>query len=150
MSINMRVLPIRDEQIAELAAEPGRFARDEMIDPAAELYDNWRNIDYLLGGQSFLVEGDVQLKHSPNEPAHAIRSARVPALAAQLDQLSDGEIRDRLGAEVMRSAGMRVSQYHSVDNLLRDVMPAMYQLRTAVVRAAADGSGLAVWRYEDL
>lgn len=150
MSINMRVLPIRDEQIDELAANPSRLAHDEMIDPAAELYDTWKNLDYLLGGQSFLVAGDVQLKHSANEPAHAIRSLRVPALAAQLDGLSDGDIRDRLGSEAMRSAGMRVSQYHSVDNLLRDILPAMHQLRTVVVRAAADGSGLAVWRYEDL
>src|SRR4051812_10519941 len=117
MSINMRVLPVRDEQIAELAADPSQLARDEMVEPAAELYDNWKNLDYLLGGQSFLVTGDVQLKQSTNEPAHAIRSIRVPELVAQLDGLSDGDIRDRLGAEAMRSAGMRVSQYHNVDNL---------------------------------
>ena len=148
MSINVRVLPVSDEQFAKLAADPSRLARDEMTDPAAELYDNWRNLDYLLGGQSFLVTGDVQLKDSTNEPAHAIRSARVPALAAQLDGLSDGDIRDRLGAEAMRSAGMRVSQYHTVDNMLRDILPAMHQLRTAVVRAAAEERGLVVWRYE--
>lgn len=146
----MRVLPIRDEQIAELAAHPARLASDEMVDPAAELYDTWKNLDYLLGGQSFLVAGDVQLKHSSDEPAHAIRSSAVPALAAQLDGLFDGDIRDRLGAEAMRAAGMRVSLHHNVDNLLRDILPAMYQLRTAVVRAATDGAGLVVWRYDGL
>ncbi len=148
MSINMRVLPVRDDEIAAIAADPRLLDGDAMAESATELYDSWRNIDYLLGGNSFLLAGDVEVKDSINEPAHAIRSNSIPALAAQLDAISDGDIRKRLGADVMRAAGMRVSQYHNVDNMLRDILPAIHRLRTAVVRAVADKFGLVIWRYE--
>lgn len=144
----MRVLPVRDDEIAAIASDPRLLDGAAMAESATELYDSWRNIDYLLGGKSFLLAGDVELKHSISEPAHAIRSSGMPALAAQLDAISDGDVRERLGADVMRAAGMRVSQYHNVDNMLRDILPAMHGLRTAVVRAVADKLGLVIWRYE--
>lgn len=148
MSINMRILPVRDEEIERIAAEPRKLDDAANTAAATELYDNWREIDYLLGGQSFLLVGDVVVKHSVDEPAHGVRSNHMPAIVALLDSISDGDVRERLSAESMRAAGVEVSRYHNVDNMLRDIAPAMYRLRTAIARAAAENCGLVIWRYE--
>ncbi len=148
MSINMKVLPMSDEDMDLLAADPQRLSDEKLTEGAAKLYDNWREIDYLLGGGSFLMSGDVLVKDSRDEPAYAIKSDRVPALAALLDSISDGDVRQRLDAERMRAAGVHVSRFHNVDNMLRDIAPAMNELRSAVARAAAEKRGLLIWRFE--
>lgn len=148
MSINMKVLPVSDDEIARVAVDPRKLDDSAYTSAAADLYEHWREIDYLLGGNSFLVTGDVVVKSSINEPAHAVRSERVPALVAHLDSISDGDVRERLSAERMRAAGLHVSRFHNVDNKLRDIAPAMYELRAAVARAAAEHHGLVVWRFE--
>ncbi len=148
MSYNMRVLPLPDDDIQRIAMNPRVLEQSAMADAATELYDQWREIDYILGGQSFLLRGDVVLKQSANEPAHAILSKRVPQLASELERITDGEIRERLSPERMAEAGRRVPAYHNVDSMLRDILPAIYGLRTAVARAAAEQRGLVIWRYE--
>lgn len=148
MSINMKVLPLLAGDIERVAADPKSLDDSSFIDGAANLYDNWRDIDYILGSPSFLTSGDVVIRDSRDEPAHAIRSERVPELAALLESISDSDVRERLSAERMRAAGIHVSRFHNVDNKLRDVAPAMHELRAVVARAVAENRGLLVWRYE--
>ncbi len=144
----MKILPVYDEEIDRVVADPRRLDETKFTDEARDLYDNWREIDYLLGSHSFLMVGDILVKEGGDEPAHAIRSDHIPALATLLDSISDGDVRDRLSAERMRAAGLHVSRFHNVENMLRDIAPAMYKLRSAVARAAAEKRGLLVWRYE--
>jgi hypothetical protein len=151
MSINMKVLPISDDDVASIAVDPKRLEDPSVTSDAAELYDHWREIDFVLGGQSFIMKGDIVLHESKSEPIHAIRSNNVPSLEAALSAISGNELRQRLDPVRMRAAGLWVPEYPQyVDKLFTDLSSALNGLRGVVASAAAQGKGLVVWRHEGL
>jgi hypothetical protein len=149
MAINMRVLSIRDDEVASVAADPKCLDHQPLKHDVAELHDHWREVDYVLGGQSFIMKGDTVIKQSKNEPIHAIRSSNVPSLAAALNALSGNELRHRLDPVRMREAGLWVPEYPGyIERLLPPVSTALDKLRELVQSAASQGKGLIVQRYE--
>jgi hypothetical protein len=149
MTINMRVMSASDEEIAVIAANPKRLDHQYDLSQVAELYVHWRVLDYLLGGQSFLVKGDTVLKESKNEPVHVIRTAGLPTIADALQSASESEVRTKLDPARMRAAGLWVPEYPQYANeILPAILAALGELRDVVARASRDAKGLVVWRYE--
>lgn len=151
MSINMRVMAVSDADIASFTADPTKLDLPSIVVEAAELNEHWREIDYILGGQSFLLAGDAMVRQSRSEPAHVIHASKVPSLATTVGSLSESQIRNRLDPVAMRAAGLWVpDSARYIDNIVPTIVTEVESLRRVVVNAAETGKALVVWRSEGL
>jgi hypothetical protein len=154
MGINMKVFATTDKEIRARATDPKRVT-DRLGVPSetatAELWNQWRELDFVVGPQSSITMGDTVIEDGGCEGIHAIYSASVPAFAAALRALSNENLRERLNAESMRAAGLWLADYPgAVDEVFPEVLSAFHALRALVLRAEADGNGLIFCRYEAL
>ena len=154
MSVNMRVFSVGDDGI-RASVEDRKRVRDWLWNPAeedgAELWNRWREIDYVLGLHSPITSGDTAIEEGGSEPIHAIQSSRVPSFADALHAISDEVLRERLDPSQMRDAGLWVPVYPQyVDNIFSELAKAFHELRDVAARAADRGNGLIFCRYESL
>ncbi len=152
MGINMKVFSLPDEEIRASIADPKRIAArleyPSAVD-AAELWNQWRAVDFVVGPQSSVMKGDITIEDAGWEGTHAIHSASVASFAQKLGALSDAAVRERLDPVEMRAAGVWVAEYPgAVDEIFPEILSAFHKLRDLARRAEAQGNGLVFCRYE--
>jgi hypothetical protein len=167
MGISMSVLMITDDQIRDFSQSPSRL--EDLLNRTIPfvskdlcyLADFWDGLHYVLtagpdGAEvllGVLKRGDVKYSKGLSDPAHAIYSATVRALAEELQGLSESRLRARFDPRKMLEACVYPGRMwvfpDLADDTFRDLMSYFRRLRDFATEATRENKGLVFCRYED-
>ena len=167
MGISVSAVMATDEQIREFRENPSRLEDllNRTIPSGGEevcyLGDFWDALHYVLteGGDRselplcVLKRGDVRYSKGLSDPAHAVYSATVRALAGELQGLSESILRERFDLPKMLEARVYPGRLwvfpDLADDTFRELMSYFRGLRDFATEAAREEKGLVFCRYED-
>jgi hypothetical protein len=142
MGISMTVYPISDDEIEALTNAPSQLSPWLRLQKeSAKVFDAWDLLDFILGGSSILVVGDVYFHSSGT--THAVRSGRTREAGGSFAALTADAFRERADPAKMKAAGLWMNESPS------GLWTYFTGLRDLVERAAARGQGLLFDRDED-
>ena len=167
MGISMSAVMTTDDQIRDFRQNPSRL--EDLLNrtipfeskDVCYLADFWDALHYVLtegadGSElplCVLKRGDVKYSEGLSDPAHAIYSATVRALAGELRGLSESTLRERCDPRKMFEARVYPRRLwvspDLADDTFRELMSYFRALRDFATEAARENRGLVFCRYED-
>jgi hypothetical protein len=167
MGIALTILAATDAQIRAFQADPVPI--DAIVaghgSSVCDLWDYWDGLHYLLTGghaAGSLPLGALKIGTTTiagaSDPTHALHAAMTAALAEALRPLGSVDLLRRFDPPAMMRAGDRGKPIYPGrywtphvprERVAAELWEVFDRYRAFVVRAAAEGEGLVVCRYED-
>ena len=143
----MKVVAATDAEIRAAVGDPSRVLAMFRGNDSAPLWDMWQTLDFLLGGDTPILRGDIAIADS--DPVHGLFSDHVKPFADSLREVTEATLRGNFDSDKMRAAGMFRVLPEYAEQTCHEAWTYFVDLRALIDRAVASGSGLVFCRYED-